>query len=339
MPSTHANILYIGPLRPETLALLESISTEKALFVTPTQQETQWQEVQAAIPSAAQQIAKLAEASGELPYYEFNLPEFNASQPASGLYTLYPGLELIESDTQALKSVAGLLEEIGSQAVDMLVVEQPELVWPTLQALAGSQHDQQMNQLWLRVGSVPLYQDTPEVAEILSWCEQHGFELQARNEEDPDLPLLQLTRHAYYYRWKEEAKRSAKLAKQLKTAQQESEKQQAQQEKEQIEQAKKHEQQQADYQKRLKDSEEQLRQQQVKYEQLQQQNKKLQQQLTEQQAEVEALQATLEKQQAIAASVTALHQALDNKFEEHQAYLKKTVNALGQHITRCTQDK
>lgn len=304
MQPIRANLLYVGPIRIETLVLLNALPTvEHALFVTPSPESDQWQEVLLALPNATQQVTRLGEISGELPYYEFNLPEFNASQPASGLYTLYPGLEVLESAQQPLTSVAELLNELEAQPIDTLVIEQPELVLPSLQAIAADQRYQHIQQLWLRVGTVPLYQGMPEIEEILSWCQDHGFELQARNEEDPDLPLLQLTRHAYYYRWQEEVARSAKLSKQLSAEQ--------------------------------KEHQQQLDQ----YKQLQQKYKKLQQQLAEQEATVTTLQATLEKQQGLETSLAALHKSLDNKFEEQHVYLQKTANALGQHITRCTQDK
>lgn len=212
-------LLYLGPLRPETLMLLEALGpAETALFVMPTANSEQWHEVQGLFPQAVQKVAKLADASGEQPYYAFNLPEFNASQPASGLYTLYPGLELEDSTSQPLTGVAELLSELESQP-STLVVEQPELVWPLLQALKSHSGYKQVSELWLRVGAVPLYQGMPEASEILNWCQDEGFELKVTREDDPDLPLLQLTRHPFYDRWQEQAQRAAKLAKQLKAAQ------------------------------------------------------------------------------------------------------------------------
>ncbi|UTA78636.1 hypothetical protein J4377_11730 [Halomonas sp. XH26] len=325
MPTTRANFLYIGPIRPETLALLSQNEAEHALFITPSENEAHWQEVQEAIPHASQQVIKLAENSGELPYYEFNLPEFNASRPASGLYTLYPGLELIESAKQPLVGVEAQLGELEKeteiQEIGALVVEQPELVWPVLQVLASNQRYQHIKALWLRVGAVPLYHGMPETDEILTWCQEHGFELQARNEDDPDLPLLQLTRHAYYHRWQEEAKRSAKLAKQLKTAQQEAEQQLAQQATEQAERIKELEQREATSQKRLADSEEQLHQQHSKYEQLQQKYKNLEQQLAEQQKSANNDRAVKEKE----AQQAELQKQL-NQITEERDTLKKQLN-------------
>lgn len=308
MTTPRSNVLYLGPLRPETLALLTN-AAQHALFITPRPESEQWQALQQALPHATQQVTKLAQTSGELPYYEYNLPEFNASQPATGLYTLYPGLELLESKPQPLTSVEALLSQLELEEIDTLVVEQPELVWPSLQALADNPRYQLINQLWLRLGVVPLYQEMPAIAEILHWCQAHGFELQARKEEDPDLPLLQLTRHPYYYRWQEECAHSAELAKQLNTAQQA------------VEQHQSAQQQQVDENK-----------------QLQQKNKKLQQQLAEQQAEAAKLQATLEKQQSLEAKLAEVQKTLETKFEEQHVYLQKTANALGQHITRRTQD-
>ncbi|MBP5980595.1 MAG: hypothetical protein KA748_10345 [Halomonas sp.] len=212
----HTNLLYIGPLRPETLALLEALPpAEHALFVIPTPNAPLWEEVLGLFPQAKQQITKVAETSGELPYYEYNLPEFNASQPASGLYTLYPGLELMESSPQPLVGAEALLSDLPS-APDTLVIEQPELVWPLLQALAALPSYKQLSELCLRVGAVPLYEGTPEADEILIWCQEQGFELQVTNEDDPDLPLLQLARHTFYKRWQEELKRADSLTKKLK---------------------------------------------------------------------------------------------------------------------------
>lgn len=181
----------------------------------PTASSEQWEEVKAIFPKADQQIIKVAETSGEHTYYEFNLPEFNASQPASGLYTLYPGLELTESSPQPLVGIDDLLCEQVNQPVKTLVVEQPELVWPLLKALAALPSYQQLSQLWIRVGAVPLYQGMPTAKEILNWCQEQGYELKATHDEDPDLPLLYLTRHPFYERWKEQTKCVAVLTNEL----------------------------------------------------------------------------------------------------------------------------
>ncbi|WP_311066016.1 hypothetical protein [Halomonas sp. DWK9] len=300
------HLLYVGPLRPETLPLLEAFhAAEHALFVTPTANSEQWEEVRAAFAHAKQQVSKVAEANGEHPYYEFNLPEFNASQPASGLYTLYPGLELIDSSPQPLKGVDVLLSELQSQPPSVVVIEQPELVWPLLQALAALPSYQQLRQLWLRGGAVPLYQGMPAVEEILTWCEEQGFELSVTHEEDPDLPLLQFTRHPFYERWQEQARRSAKLAKQLKVAQATIETSQA------------------EHQTLA-----------AQYEQLQQSYEALQAQQAEQTAQLTALQEKLAHQQALQTAVEQLHKDMNKNFENQHGFMKEAVNALGQHITR-----
>lgn len=302
----HTNLLYIGPLRPETLALLEAFPpVEHALFVTPTPNVPEWEEVLGLFPQAKQQIIKVAEASGELPYYEYNLPEFNASQPASGLYTLYPGLELMESSPQTLVGVEALLSELQSLPANTIVIEQPELVWPLLQALAAPPSYKQLKEIWLRVGAVSLYKGMPETEEIFSWCQEQGFELQVTNEDDPDLPLLQLTRHPYYDRWQEQAQRAAKFNKQLKAAQLQIEEQQAMK---------------------------------VQFEALQQAYEQLQAQYAEQENQLKALQAKLDQQQALQTAVAELQKAMNQKFDEQYVFIKEAANALGQHITRRTAD-
>ncbi|MGP9632693.1 hypothetical protein ACT3R7_06470 [Halomonas sp. AOP43-A1-21] len=300
------NLLYIGPLRPETLTLLEALPpAEHALFVTPTPNAPLWEVVQGLFPQAKQQVIKVAEASGELPYYEYNLPEFNASQPASGLYTLYPGLELLESSPLPLVGVEALLSEIQS-ATDTIVIEQPELVWPLLEALAALPGYKRLSELWIRVGALPLYESMPEAEEIRSWCQKQGFELQVTNEDDPDLPLLQLARHPYYDRWQEEAQRAAKLNEQLKVAQQQVEEQQA-----------------------VK----------AQFEALQQAHKQLQAQYAEQENQLTVLQEKLNQQQALQTAVSELQKTMHQKFDEQHVFMKETANALGQHITRRTADQ
>jgi|GEM_PF-5682279 len=305
------HLLYIGPLRPETLPLLEPFhSAEQALFVTPTANSEQWEEVRAIFPQATQQVNKVAEANGEHPYYEFNLPEFNASQPASGLYTLYPGLELIESSSQPLVGVEALLNEQQAHPPSVLVIEQPELVWPLLQALAALPSYQQLSQLWLRVGAVPLYKGMPTAEEILNWCQEQGFELHVTHDEDPDLPLLHLTRHPFYERWQEQARRAAKLAKQLKVAQA-----------------------------TIETSQTEHQTLSAQHEQLQQSYEALQAQQAEQAAQLTALQEKLAQQQALQTAVEQLHKDINKKFEEQHDFIKDAANALGQHITRCTVDQ
>ncbi|ATH79328.1 hypothetical protein [Vreelandella hamiltonii] len=302
-------LLYLGPLRPDTLTLLEALGpAESAQFITPTANSEQWLEVQGLFPQAVQQVKKLAETSGEQPYYAFNLPEFNASQPASGLYTLYPGLELVDSTPQPLMGVADLLNELENQP-STIVVEQPELVWPLLQALKAHAGYKQLSELWLRVGGVPLYQGMPETEEILNWCLEEGFELQVTREDDPDLPLLQLTRHPFYDRWQEQAQRAAKLAKQLKAAQ-------------------------VAIEAGHNEQQEWLAQQ----TQWQQEREALKAQCAEQQQKLDALQAELAQQKALHAALMELHKDINKKFDEQHTFIKEVANALGQHITRRTTD-
>ncbi|MGP9534334.1 hypothetical protein ACT3RY_07805 [Halomonas sp. AOP42-E1-30] len=322
------------------------------MFVTPTAGSEQWEEVKDVFPNATQQAIKVAEASGERSYYEFNLPEFNASQPASGLYTLYPGLALLGSTKQSLVSVETLLKELETQKIDTCVVEQPELVWPLLQALASNQSDQHIKTLWLRVGILPLYDGMPETAEILAWCQEYGFELQARNEDDPDLPLLQLTRHAYYHRWQEETKRSAKLAKQLKTAQQETEQQLAQQATEQAELQKQlnqlteerdtlkkqlnqslkssqqHQKEHEEIKQQLEETQQKLVTLEQQYQDAEHAGKKAQKKIEEGSEVVKGLEAELKKQQV---QVENLQEGLAAREEERDKYKSYFANRKKQH--------
>lgn len=306
------HLLYIGPLRPETLPLLEPFhSAEQALFVTPTANSEQWEEVRAIFPQATQQVNKVAEANGEHPYYEFNLPEFNASQPASGLYTLYPGLELIESSPQPLVGVEALLNEQQAHPPSVLVIEQPELVWPLLQALAALPSYQQLSQLWLRVGAVPLYQGMPTAEEILNWCQEQGFELHVTHDEDPDLPLLYLTRHPFYERWQEQVKRVTRLTSKLKITQNELLKEKQ-------------------YNTQMSEIEGKLKKTEKEYYDLIKKNKELESSLEKKNQKIEEL----EKEIGLNSEIYSLLVKINDDINEGFVKNKLMFDALGKHVSR-----
>lgn len=309
------NVLYVGPLRSDTPYILgDLIAADNAKFILPTHNNELWQAVIALLPSAESQVKKVGADAGNLPYYQYNLYEFNASQPASGLYRLYPGLVLLDSSKQPLHSIQDLLDEIKVHQVNVLIVDQPEIVWPLLQALESSPLLKQLHQLGLRVGVTPLYETVPETEVITDWYQQHGYELVKQEEEDPDLPLLRLTRHKLYQRWQDEVQHSAELVIHVKSATDKME----------------------HYQNCLKESEAKSQQLQTQCEQQQQKVHDLQLQLDEQKALISQLQENLKKHQDLQVAVKKLHEALDNNFEEQKTYIQKTTNALGQHITRRT---
>ncbi|XKF16226.1 hypothetical protein LL947_03445 [Halomonas sp. BLK-85] len=330
MRINHSSFLYIGPIRSKTLGLLCEIAAERAEFVTPTKSEKQWLTVKEAIPQAKQQVIKLAAESGDLTYYEFNLADFNASQPATGLYTLYPGLQLLESRQQSLTGIDALLDDIEIQTLDTLVIEQPELVWPMLQRLAKNEGYQHIRQLYLRVGAIPLYQDMPESATILEWCEQNGFELQAEYDDDPDLPLLQLSRHAYYDHWLQATRQNAELNQQLKGLQQKLEKAQ--------EQAKA---QQQETDKQLKEKADQLVTQQAQVKQQVEEGaekiKTLQAELSSKAEQVISLEETLKATEAEREKYNGYFAARKKQHEEAKAQLADAQHALKERDTTISQ--
>lgn len=214
MEPTSQRWLYLGPLRQESLnaLLAQQSAPEHAEFIAPEVSEDTWRHIIAVLPNAQQRTAKLAQHAGEQPYYRYNLPEFNASHPATGLRDLYPGL-VLEDDTLArLEPLQSLIDEIVEQPVHTLVVEQPELAQPLLEGLKQTEALAGLQRLWLRTGQQSLYENTPRQAELLAWCEQHGFELSQRLADDPDFPLLQLRRNPLFDALQSEKARNTELA-------------------------------------------------------------------------------------------------------------------------------
>ncbi|CAO1665050.1 hypothetical protein [Salinicola sp. NYA28a] len=213
MQPTSQRWLYLGTLRKESLdaLLAHQELPEQAEFITPETPEDAWREVTKVLPQAQQRTAKLAQHTGEKPYYRYNLPEFNATQRATGIHSLYPGLALEDDSPVRLEPLQGLIDEIAEQPVQTLVIEQPELALPLLEGLAQAHVLVSLRNLWLRTGVESLYENTPSQAELLAWCEQQGFEFAQRLADDPDFPLLQLRRHPLFDAWQSEQARNAEL--------------------------------------------------------------------------------------------------------------------------------
>ncbi|MDF9436055.1 hypothetical protein [Chromohalobacter israelensis] len=214
MQPTSQRWLYLGTLRQESLdaLLAHQELPEQAEFITPETPEDAWREIIKVLPQAQQRIVKLAQHAGEQPYYRYNLPEFNATQRATGLHSLYPGLILEDDSPVRLEPLQSLIDEIAEQPVQTLVIEQPELALPLLEGLAQANALPSLRNLWLRTGLESPYENTPCQAELLAWCERQGFELTQRLEDDPEFPLVQLHRHPLFDAWQSEQARNAELA-------------------------------------------------------------------------------------------------------------------------------
>lgn len=214
MQPTSQRWLYLGTLRQESLdaLLAHQELPEQAEFITPETPEDAWREIIKVLPQAQQRTVKLAQYAGEQPYYRYNLPEFNATQRATGLHSLYPGLILEDDSPVRLEPLQSLIDEIAEHPVQTLVIEQPELALPLLEGLAQAHALPSLRNLWLRTGLESPYENTPSQAELLGWCEQQGFELTQWLEDDPEFPLVQLHRHPLFDAWQSEQARNAELA-------------------------------------------------------------------------------------------------------------------------------
>lgn len=213
MQPTSQRWLYLGTLRQESLdaLLAHQELPEQAEFITPETPEDAWREIIKVLPQAQQRTTKLAQHAGEQPYYRYNLSEFNATQRATGLHSLYPGLVLEDDSPVRLEPLQSLIAEIAEHPVQTLVIEQPELVLPLLEGLAQAHALPSLRNLWLRTGLESPYENTPSQAELLGWCEQQGFEITQRLADDPDFSLLQLRRHPLFDAWQSEQARNAEL--------------------------------------------------------------------------------------------------------------------------------
>ncbi|GGC99759.1 hypothetical protein [Vreelandella lutescens] len=314
------NLLYLGPLRPETLTMLGELNpVDQAFFVAPIASVEQWKEVQGFFPDASLQISKVAEISGEKPYYEFNLPEFNASQPATGLYDLYPGLKLVDSAPDSLLGIDELLSEQHCSVLHTVIIEQVELVWPFLSLIKKSPNYKHVNGLWLRIGVMQLYKNTPELVEVIAWCEEEGFEICENANNDPDFPLLKFVRNPYFLDLKKSSLRVFELEEKIKSVRKD-----LLLSKNKIESI-------TEEKKELREKQDSLY---LEIDAIKTRNAALEKSLIEKDEVINGLKKKLISNQEIADLIKGVSNQLDKGFYDQKKYIASASSALGKHLTK-----
>ncbi|MGM0988634.1 MAG: hypothetical protein ACQEXI_16890 [Pseudomonadota bacterium] len=153
------------------------------------------------LPGAEVRTALLSPEGESITWHRYSLPEFDSLSPATGLKELYPGLQLEGTESRATEPLQALVDELkaGDGLPRRLVLEQPEQAYLLIQALHQAGGLAQIEQLYIRSAAKPLYKAMAAQAQLIDWCEQQaGMELQGRQSEDPELPLLHFQRNPLF---------------------------------------------------------------------------------------------------------------------------------------------
>ena len=197
MPHT----LHLGPLRSESLALLQAEAPESLLLITPDEPSHQASGLVDRLPKAELRTTLLSPDGESTTCHRYNLPEFDSQSPATGLKELYPGLQLQGTESRDTESLQALVEELKADdgLPKRLILEQSEQALSLLQTLHEAGALAQLGQVYIRSALQPLYEAMAAQAQLIDWCErQAGLELQGQQADDPELPLLHFKRNPLF---------------------------------------------------------------------------------------------------------------------------------------------
>ena len=197
----HADGVYIwvGPGDAATFPSVKTDNYSRVLLIEADelQQEhlLQLQQTDAKISVLLQAVAT---EDGPAQLYRYNLSQFNALQPATGLVQLYPGLKLQEQSSVEAINFATLVREqqLAPQDCHTLVLSVPAQALALLQSLAEQQLLTLFSQLTVQTAAIELYQDAGTCQELESWLLLQGYLHAATDNTDPDLVVMTFRRHA-----------------------------------------------------------------------------------------------------------------------------------------------
>ncbi len=142
----------------------------------------------------------LHQTSGTAPFHIFNLSAYSSLHEPSGLSRLFPNLRIERSIDCATIDLAALLKKAlpGSKTdKHVLILDIPGEELPILERLAETGQLARFAHLFLRQPALALYRDMPSGAAIPELLAAHLFDLVARDDADPDLPVCYYKRSPF----------------------------------------------------------------------------------------------------------------------------------------------
>lgn len=190
MSQKYSHLIWLGA----------NTATEPANLLSCAQQVTLFEAREAAClalqkqysePNIAVINALVTATNQTVNFTEYNLPEFSATQPASGLTKFFPGLKTQKSEQQNSLAIADAISKLSlSDDNNLLVVDIPDSNLTLLKALETSKHLSRFKTIYIQASHEPLYTGAASHEEIVAFMQKQGFLPQAVTSSDPDLPWL-----------------------------------------------------------------------------------------------------------------------------------------------------
>ena len=124
-------------------------------------------------------------------FTEYNLAEFSAIQPATGLKKLFPGLKAINSEqlkgTAVSEAIHGLKLNDNN---NLLIVDIADNNLALLKAIESAKQLHFFSAIYVQTANEPLYANAATSTEVTTFLEAQGYLLEQTTSNDPDLPWL-----------------------------------------------------------------------------------------------------------------------------------------------------
>lgn len=321
-------ILHIGAGQASELPQWRKSGATRIVLVEPNPMLAQQLRHKAAGDATLTIVeAAVTPSSANTQLYEYNLPEANSLRPATGLKSLFPGLKTTATHSVATLTPTQLLADYGPAQGEraQLVLQTPGEEGAILNELIETGQLNQFQQLQLHANPEPYYQGSIAAKDILQQLAEAGYDITDVNQQDPDWPYWQLTRHPLKDQLLSLQEETTALKQQLQERQQQLEANQRQSKK----QRQKAEEAAQQTQAQLKEKTEQLAKLHTQIKQQQEEVATLKQQLQERQKQLEVSQQQSKKQQQKAEEVA----------QQTQAQLKEKANQLAEAHAQCQQLK
>ncbi|WP_193085951.1 hypothetical protein [Halomonas sp. FME65] len=321
-------ILHIGAGQTSELPQWRKSGATRIVLVEPNPMLAQQLRHKAAGDATLTIVeAAVTPSSANTQLYEYNLPEANSLRPATGLKSLFPGLKTTATHSVATLTPTQLLADYGPAQGEraQLVLQTPGEEGAILNELIETGQLNQFQQLQLHANPESYYQGSIAAKDILQQLAEAGYDITDVNQQDPDWPYWQLTRHPLKDQLLSLQEETTALKQQLQERQQQLEANQRQSKK----QRQKAEEAAQQTQAQLKEKTEQLAKLHTQLKQQQEEVATLKQQLQERQQQLEASQQQSKKQQQKAEEVA----------QQTQAQLKEKANQLAEAHAQCQQLK
>jgi hypothetical protein len=125
-------------------------------------------------------------------FTEYNLAEYSAIQPMTGLKKLFPGIKTIANESFETIGFIDFIEDLAlAGSNNVLVMDIADSSLSLITALYQSNHLKNFSKVYVQTSTESLYENSPTSKEIVALLERQGYLLQYTINPDPDLPCLE----------------------------------------------------------------------------------------------------------------------------------------------------